>query len=403
MEDNKDLIKSLDVIEQNIAAVKKEFDENKVSQKAFEDQMKKFGEEQEKLAKQLQDVSQNVDASKKALEEQQNANKSVGELAATHQALKGYKSGVIDFEVSTKADTINTSTAGNTVGRNTISRPFEAGMVTMPEQPLQIEDLFPHIPVSTDAIVYTKEGAVTDGSKVTAEGSKLGESLITKPTLATANCVNIGAYAIVTHQLITNESAFAAYINAKLQYKLKLNVENQLINGDGSSTQLSGLLTNGNYTDKTAEAREGLPKSKANLFDLALLIKAEFEKLFITPERFLFNPSDWTQLCLLKDEQGHYILGGPQSLATKTLWGVPVTTSPFIPSGKYILGNYTLGATIYDREALDFRVSDQDGDNFKSMLYTLRVNRRLGFAVENPLAIFAGNFSLSGSDKSNSK
>lgn len=267
-------------------------------------------------------------------------------------------------------------------------------MVTMPDQPLQIEQLIPHIPVSVDAIEYTKEGSVTDGSKIVAEGEKLGETTVTNPTLHTANCVNIGAYTVVTHQLLTNESALAAFIETKMQYKLKLNIENQLVNGNGTSTQLGGLLHEGNFTDKTTAVQGKLPKSGATLLDFALLLKTEFEKQYIVPERLLLNPDDWTQLALLKDAYGHYILGGPQLLATKNLWGLPVMTTPFVAAGKYILGNFTLGATIYDREALDFRISDSDGENFKSMLYTFRVNRRLGFAVENPLAIFAGDWSL---------
>jgi len=59
-----------------------------------------------------------------------------------------------------------------------------------------------------------------------------------------------------------------------------------------------------------------------------------------------------------------------------------------------VLGNFRQAATVYDRQALQFRISDQDGDNFKSNMYTLRVNRRLGFAVEMPELILAGNFAL---------
>ncbi len=392
--ENADLMKSLDRIEANIENVKKEFDENKVSQKALEGEIKKLGEEQVKYAQQLQEVSQSMSAAKSVADAEAQAMKSVGERAASNEAVKNYQAGTVTFDVSTKSDTIHASGASNSVTRTTITAPyFKAGMVTMPDQPLQIEALFPHIPVAVDAIEYLKEGTFTDGSAITAEGNKLGESTFTKPSLNTATVQNIGAYSVVTHQLISNEGAFAAYINTKMQYKLQLNVENQLVNGTGSG-QLAGLLKVGNYTDKTADARTGLPASDANLFDLALLIKNEFEKQYIVPEKFILNPNDWVGLCLLKDKKGNYILGGPQSLATKSLWGVPVMTSPLVASGKYILGNFTLGATIYDREALNFRISDQDGENFKSMLFTLRVNRRLGFAVENPLAIFAGDFSL---------
>lgn len=388
-----EISKSLDSLEESIKNVQEEQKNGKVSLKAFEDKVKELGDKQLELSKSLADVTQALDKNTKALNAT-NELKSLGQKVAAHEAIKNYQGGTATFKISTKADTINKSPAANSITRNTITPAYQAGMVTMPDQPLQIEQLISHIPVSVDAIEYTKEGSVTDGSKIVAEGEKLGETTVTNPTLHTANCVNIGAYTVVTHQLLTNESALAAFIETKMQYKLKLNIENQLINGDGTSTQLGGLLHEGNFTDKTTAVQGKLPKSGATLLDFALLLKTEFEKQYIVPEHLLLNPDDWAQLALLKDANGHYILGGPQLLATKNLWGTSIITTPFLSASKYILGNFTLGATIYDRESLDFRISDSDGENFKSMLYTFRVNRRLGFAVENPLAIFAGDWSL---------
>lgn len=380
-----ELSKSLDSIEKNIGDVKKELDEGKTTAKAYQEEIKRLGDEQLKLAKAIEDVTQSVD---KSVAEHKDVNKSLGQLAYEAGDLKSYEAGTKLFEVS-KA--VATSGAANSIERTTLTPAYQAGMVTMPERELFLENLFPHISVSTDAIEYLKEGGVTDGSKVTKEGTKLGESTITKPTLHTANCVNIGAYATVTHQLITNEGAFSAYINEKLQYKLQANIENQLINGVGGATELSGLLTEGNYTDKVADIQAKL-KTGATMFDFALLLKTAFTSQNIVPEALILNPEDWTELCLLKDTKGYYLLGGPQSIASQQLWGVKVITTPLVNKGKFILGNFRLGATIYDREALQFRISDQDGENFKSQLFTLRVTRRLGFAVENPLAIFGGNW-----------
>lgn len=388
-----EISKSLDSLEESIKNVQEEQKNGKVSLKAFEDKVKELGDKQLELSKSLADVTQALDKNTKALNAT-NEVKSLGQKVAAHEAIKNYQGGTATFKISTKADTINKSPAANSITRNTITPAYQAGMVAMPDQPLQIEQLIPHIPVSVDAIEYTKEGSVTDGSKIVAEGEKLGETTVTNPTLHTANCVNIGAYTVVTHQLLTNESALSAFIEIKMQYKLKLNIENQLVNGNGTSTQLGGLLHEGNFTDKTTVVQGKLPKSGATLLDFALLLKTEFEKQYIMPEHLLLNPDDWAQLALLKDANGHYILGGPQLLATKNLWGTSIITTPFLSASKYILGNFTLGATIYDRESLDFRISDSDGENFKSMLFTFRVNRRLGFAVENPLAIFAGDWSL---------
>lgn len=388
-----EITKSLDALEGSLKNIQEEQSAGKISQKAFEDELKKLGDKQLEQSKALADLTQSLDANFKALNSIEDSKKSLGQRVASHEEIKSYSGGTKTFTVSTKADTINTSPAGNSITRNTITPAYQAGMVTMPDKQLQIEALFPHIPVSVDAIEYTKEGLVTDGSKIVAEGDKFGESTITKPTLATANAVNVGAYAVVTHQLITNEQAFAAYIESKMQYKLQLTVERQLINGIGSPNELSGLFVAGNHTDVTATVQGKVPTG-GTMFDFALLLKTEFEKQNISPEYLLLNPDDWIQLALLKDKQGRYVLGGPQTLATKSLWGTTVITNSFIPTGKFILGNFTLGATIFDRQALDFRISDSDGDNFKSMLYTFRVNRRLAFAVENPLAIFGGEWAL---------
>jgi HK97 family phage major capsid protein len=388
-----EISKSLDSLEESIKNVQEEQKNGKLSLKAFEDKVEELGNKQLELSKSLADVTQALDKNTKALNAT-NEVKSLGQKVASHEVVKNYQHGTSAvFTISTKADTINKSPAANSITRNTITPAYQAGMVTMPDQPLQIEQLIPHFPVSVDAIEYAKEGTVTDGSKVTAEGEKLGETIITKPSLHTTNCVNIGAYTVVTHQLLTNEAALAAFIEIKMQYKLRLKVENQLINGDGTDVQLAGLLHEGNFTDKTSIVQSKLEKD-ATMFDFAMWLKTEFENQYIVPEHLLLSPDDWTKLALMKDANGRYILGGPQILTSKNVWGLPVMTTPFLKTGKYILGNFTLGATIHDREALDFRISDSDGENFKSMLYTFRVNRRLAFTVENPLAIFAGDWSL---------
>ena len=365
MSDLENINKSLDAIEGNLKNLHSEIEQSKTSQKAYDAELKALGEKQAELAKALADATQSLDNTVKGINEDRQSLKTIGQKAAESADIKSYKGGSLSFEVKTAPEGTGMSGAANTVTRGTLLPAYEAGWKTLPEQALGLEDLFTHVPVTVDAINYLKGGAVNDGSAITAEGNAYGQTTFTKPSLQTASVVDIGAFAYVTNQLITNEAAFAAYINSKMQYKLQFNVENQMINGS-LSTQLGGILKTGNHTDHTATIRTDLPSSGATLFDLALLIKADFEKLFIKPEYFLFNPADWTKLCLLKDTKGNYLLGGPQSLATKSLWGVPVITNSLIPTGKYVLGNFRQAATVYDRQALQFRISDQDGDNFKS-------------------------------------
>ena len=63
-------------------------------------------------------------------------------------------------------------------------------------------------------------------------------------------------------------------------------------------------------------------------------------------------------------------------------------------AGKYVMGNITLGATLYDRQALNLAMSESDEVNFQRNLISIRIERRLGVAYELPQAISGGDFAI---------
>ncbi len=381
--------KSLDSLEQNIKGLQDELAAGKTSQKAFEEQIKKLGDQQLEMAQALKDFKQSMDGVQDSVNGK--VPQSLGQMIAASKGVQDFKqTRHANFEMDCKAATL--SSAANSIERNTIQQPYQRpGIISQPEQPLQVENLFSHIPVSVTAIEYLKEGSYTSGVKITAEGQPLPETTFTAPTLHVANVVNIGHHTTLTQQVIDDAPALAAYIDAKMVYALNKEVDRQLINGDGSATQLGGLLKADNYTDATA-AISGMLEADSTLFDVALALKSAMEQTWYTPQAFILNPADWTKLCMIKLSNGEYMMGGPQSNAAKNLWGVPVITCPVLAAGKFIMGNFTQAATIYDRQSLTIAMTDSDAETFKSMIVTLRVNRRLAFAVENPKAIYAGDF-----------
>ena len=127
--------------------------------------------------------------------------------------------------------------------------------------------------------------------------------------------------------------------------------------------------------------------------DFALLIKTKLDTLGYPPKVLLLNPADWAGLALLKDTQKRYLLGGPAGVTTKSLWGLPVETTASVPSGKYVMADFALGSTIYDRQEVALEI-DREGDDFRKNLLTIRVERRLGLGVEDAAAIAGGDWSL---------
>ena len=266
------------------------------------------------------------------------------------------------------------------------------GIYGAPDLPLLIENLIPHIPVQSSSVEYLKNSAFSNGAGVVAEGASKPESTFTF-ALETAQVVTVAHWTKITEQLAADAPAVAAYINAKMMYGLALKIDRQLVSGTGTSTQLAGLLKSGNFTDYSSAVASQIPQG-ANLIDFALIIKAHLESLGYPPKQLLLNPADWAALALLKDTQKRYLLGGPAGITTQQLWGLPVVTTAAVPSGKYIMADFALGATIFDRQEVAVEI-DREGDDFRKNLLTIRAERRLGLGVEDAAAIAGGDWSLS--------
>lgn len=381
------VLKGLDNLDAQIKAVA---DDGKASKDAIEKKLAELGAEQVKQAKLLAEIDQRDTAAvAKAAEP-----RTLGEYFVKSDSYKNYSTTRVATAVFTK-DAVTTKLTGDGYTQTSVVAPdVRPGIVGLPDSALVIENLFPHLPTQSDSIVYLKGGALTtNAAAVVEQGAMKPESAFTNPEIKSASVQTVAHWIKITKQLAADAPALAAYINQKMQYGLQSKIDQQLISGNGTS-QLPGILTTGNYTDKTADIRKELPTSGATLYDFVLILKSKMEQANVTPTVLLLNPSDWLQVCLLKDGQGNYILGGPQSLASKSLWGVPVVTSASVPSGKYIMANLTIGATIFDRQALTVEMSEHDATNFEQNLITLRVERRLGVAVELPEAIWGGEFAL---------
>lgn len=388
---SEEILKGLDLIGQKIDAVS---NDSKASVEAVKAEMKTLGEKQLELSRELASLQQKSAQQGEVI----NADKSVGAQYVNSNAYKALKSNVSKVErareiISTKAATTSTVTPG--IARNTIAMPTQlAGIYDEnAEMPLVIEGLIPHIPVTSSSVQYLKNSAFTNGAKVVAEGTAKPESTF-QFKLATANIETIAHYTKITEQLAQDAPAVQAFINAKMIYGLQLKIDEQLVNGQGAeSSELVGLLKDATTcTDYSTDLTELKPSIKT-MVDFALGIKTKLETIGYAPKYLTLNPIDWASLALIKDTQGLYLLGGPATVAGKTLWGMSVVTTPSMPQGKYLMSDFALGATIFDRQEVAVEI-DREQDDFTKNLFTIRVERRLGLAVENPKAIGGGAWTL---------
>lgn len=394
MSDINEIVKALEGVDARIDAVK---NDATATLDAVKSELKKLGEEQLSHAKQLAALQQNATEVKS----EKPADVSVGGRFVQSESYKSFSGNMRNSRgareiVSVKDDPTPTgptptgSTVTTGITRNTLAPVYQiAGIYGAPELPLLVESLIPHVPVSTSAVSYIRNSAFTNNAAVVAEGAAKPESTFGFE-LRTGNVVTVAHWTKITEQLAADAPAVAAYINAKMLYGLALKVDRQLVSGTGGASQLDGLLNTGNYTDYSSAVT--VPTG-ATLIDFALLIKSHLETLGYPPAYLVLNPADWAQLALLKDQQKRYLLGGPANVAAKTLWGVPVVTTAAVTSGKYLMADFRLGATIFDRQEVALEM-DREQDDFTKNLLTIRVERRLGLVVEDPAAIAGGDWTV---------
>ena len=396
MSDINEIMAGLDKIGERLTNL----ETDRVSAKAFAEKAQELGAKQADLARELLEIRQKNEAVPAKAEA-----KSVGESFVADKAYTDFVSGAATsaravITLSKEDPPTTGGTTSTTVGSTptkvgttglaatSLAPSFYAVVFGTPNVPQKIEPLIPHIAVTTNSVDYVTVADTINAAGV-AEAGAIPESTFT-PALAKANVVNVAHYTKITKQLADDAPALAAYINTKMLYGLQAKVESQLVNGDGSASQIKGLLANGSYTN----ASEQLTGAK-NLFDLLLLLQGVAETAAYEPEALVLNPMTWAQLAMEKDSQGRYLLGGPGLAANKSVWGIPVVTSSAVPAEKFIFGNFTQTATVYDRQQVAVEMTNTNEDDFTHYLYTIRASRRLALAVEVPAGIFAGDFKVS--------
>lgn len=297
-----------------------------------------------------------------------------------HFARKGAKG-----RVSVELKNTVTNAIGNTYSQR------QPGIVPLASRTLAIEALLSSMPASANAIDYVRELAFTNNAAEVAEGGAKPESSITFES-KTAPVSTVAHWIKITKQLASDNAALAAYINTRMVYGVNLRVENQLLSGNGTAPNLSGLTNTGNFTAHGYTAASLTAAGLLNnRFDLIGKMIGDSSISEYPADAIVVNPADWWTMRLAKDSQGRYLLGDPGSSVAPSLYGLPVVASNAIAADTVLVANLTMAATLHNREGVVVEMSDSDGDNFTRNLITIRAERRLALTVEVPAAIRFGD------------
>ncbi|MGZ9713907.1 phage major capsid protein [Glaciimonas sp. GNP009] len=383
--DGASILKALDSVEQKMNTISEKASEEMKALGKVSDETKTaietIGIEQRTLADRLLQIEQ-----KSTAPEEAPADESVGVQFTKHAAYDAFVKS--DGRHKTRIEVKNTVT-------NAIANTFSErrpGIVEGAFRVFTIEDLLTSIPTSANAIDWIRENVFTNAAAETAEGAAKPQSSLTF-TPGTMPVSTVAHWIKITRQLAMDNAALGAYINRRMVYGVNLRVENQLVAGNGTAPNLTGLTNVGNFTAHgyTAASLTALGLSPTNRFDLIGKMIGDCAVADYPADVVIMNTSDWWTIRLTKDGQGRYLLGDPGSTVVPTLFGRPVVASNAMVAGKVWVGSLSQAATLHNREGIAVDLSESDGDNFTTNLITIRAERRLALTVEKPGAARYGD------------
>jgi HK97 family phage major capsid protein len=275
----------------------------------------------------------------------------------------------------------NTVTSGST----TVFPDQRAGVIPGSFVPLTVRDVLRAIPVTSNMVNSLREASWTNSAAEVSQGAAKNESDVTfeqynVPITTVAHWIKI------SNQLLADAPAVVAYIESRLRDGLAQRIENQLINGNGTSPNLSGFTDSGNFTAYT-------PTSDDNLADAINRIKYTMWAAGNMPDTVIVNPSDWGALERIRESAGTgtYLYGLPGTQAGMNPFGLRVVLSTYLNTGKIIVAKMSDSAILYNRSGAVVEMGFV-GNDFTNNLITLRCEERLGLGCDRPAGIYYGNY-----------
>lgn len=263
----------------------------------------------------------------------------------------------------------------------------QEGIVALASRRRWLWEFLPNAVTAAPAVEYLREsGSVREAGLQSSEGADKPESNFTFE-LKRADCETFAHWTQMSRQVFSDQPALSGFLQERLMQGIWLKLEQQIINGTGTSPQLSGILDSGNFTAYTgSSSSDGLSKVDHIRDAIAILQEGDYAAGLV-----VVNPADWKEMELERGTDGQYIWAMPSAMQPPVLWGLPVHVTNSIAAGTFIVMDPT-AVNLWTRQSATMLLSDSHEGTFVANVLTALCEARFAFGVLRPEAIVAGDY-----------
>ena len=258
------------------------------------------------------------------------------------------------------------------------------------EAPLVMRDVLMGMQTSSDAITVLQENTFTNSAAETAEATATNEGAKPESAItfqeATYPVRTVAHWIPITRQMVEDIPAMESYVNDRLLIGLARREDAQIIGGDGSAPNLTGILNTSGIQNLNAAHFAATPvtNSGTSSENINRILRAKMQIMFTGYAQATFcvmNPADYEKFATYADGDRMYLFGGPGSQGqVPTLWGLPVVISQNITAGTALVGDGTMAA-VADRVQAQVYMTDSHSDFFVRNIFVLLAEERLAVPV----------------------
>jgi len=276
--------------------------------------------------------------------------------------------------------TLITGLSDTSAGAFVINQRF-GGLIDLLRETPKVAALVASGSTDSDTVEWVEQSTRTNAAAETLEATSGSDGALPESALALVvrNTIvqEIGHFIPVTRRAMADAGQIRTIIDNELTDGILYRLDNQLLNGNGTTPNLKGILQTAGIATQAKGA-----DSRVDAIHKAM---TQLELAFLSANAVVMHPTDWQSVRLDKTANGDYYFGPPTGVGSKVLWGLPVVTTTLIAQGTALVGDFN-ASTLYLREGIAVAATEAHSDWFIRSIIAVKAQMRAAFGVQRPAA-----------------
>lgn len=267
----------------------------------------------------------------------------------------------------------------------------ETEIVNLLRERRVVRDLLRTVPIQTSSVDYPTQTTRTNMAAPVAEGAAKPYSDYAWSS-ATVVVRTLAHLTKITRQALDDAPRLVGEIDSEMRYGLGFVEERQFLYGTGVGQNLFGIVPQASVFAVPAGFAKRPAAPGVTKIDVLRVAMLQNSLALLPADGIVLHEIDWADIELTKTTDGAYLFSNPQGTVEPRMWALPIVSTPAMTAGDFLVGAFKLGATVYDRMAVEVLISTENADDFEKNLATMRAEERVAIAVKRPQAFTTGTF-----------